>query len=87
MGVFVDTRTFRSGNSVAVRLPRELGFSPDVPVRLEKVGNTVHVTPLVDEGEEKRRLVRMLADLDAVGPVGEIEARDADIFPDRPGLY
>ena len=27
------------------------------------------------------------AALRALGPAGEIEARDADIFPDRPGLY
>lgn len=87
MGVVVDTRTFKSGNSVAVRLPRELGFSPDVPVRLERVGNVVHVTPLVDEDAEKHRLLAMLAELDAIGPVGEVEARDPDIFPDRPGLY
>jgi hypothetical protein len=42
---------------------------------------------LVDQNEERRRLLMMLAELDAIGPVGEIEHRNADVFPDRPGLY
>jgi hypothetical protein len=29
----------------------------------------------------------MVAGLRAIGPVGGIEERDPDIFPDRPGLY
>ena len=87
MGVNFTTKTFKSGNSIAVRLPRELGVGADVQVCLEKVGNAIHVVPVHDPAEEKRRLMNMLAELDAIGPAGEIEVRDPDIFPDRPGLY
>lgn len=87
MGTYIDTKTFRSGNSVAVRLPRELGFDADVAVRLERVGTGVHVKPLVDTAEQKRRLMRLVDRLTAIGPGHDIEQRDPDIFPDRPGLY
>ncbi|HEU0043608.1 AbrB/MazE/SpoVT family DNA-binding domain-containing protein [Sphingomonas sp.] len=87
MGIHIDTRTFKSGNSVAVRLPRELGFEADVAVRLEKVGRNIHVKPLLDPVEEKRRLHRMVERLRAIGPPDPSGPREPIEFPDRPGLY
>ena len=86
MGV-IETRTFKSGNSVAVRLPTELGFAADVAVTIERVGNELKIRPLVDPVEEKRKLSELVAALRAIGPVGEIETREPIEFPDRPGLY
>lgn len=85
MGV-VDTKTFRTGNSVAVRLPKELGFAAGIAVTIERDGTALVLKPKVDPTEDKRRLTNLIAALNAIGPVGEIEVRDADIFPDRPGL-
>lgn len=85
MGV-IETKTFKNGNSVAVRLPKELGFAADVAVTIERDGAALIVRPKLDQTESKRRLTHMIAALRAIGPVGEIEVRDADIFPDRPGL-
>ena len=48
---------------------------------------TIDLSPTKDPVEEKRKLTELITALRALGPAGEIEARDADIFPDRPGLY
>ena len=37
------TKTFKSGNSVAVRLPKELGFEAGVDVEVEHQGNGVMI--------------------------------------------
>lgn len=40
------TRIFKSGNSLAVRIPKELAFGPDVQeVEIERVGATLVVRP------------------------------------------
>lgn len=35
------TKTFKSGNSVAVRLPKEFGIEPGIEVELENQGQSV----------------------------------------------
>ena len=81
----IETRTFKSGNSVAVRLPKEFGYTADIAVTIEQDGTALVVRPKIDPVEEKRRLDRMMKALQAIGPVGEIEERCTDI-PERPGL-
>jgi antitoxin VapB len=39
------TRTFRSGNSEAIRIPKELAFGEGVEVVLERSGDTLRVYP------------------------------------------
>lgn len=41
----VNGKTFKSGNSVALRLPKELGIPEGVEVTLRKKGDTLEVTP------------------------------------------
>lgn len=44
------TRTFKSGNSLAVRIPQELAFIDAAQdVEIERVGNTLVVRPRVQE--------------------------------------
>jgi antitoxin VapB len=81
------TRTFKSGNSVAVRLPRDLGFPAGAEVALERRGRGVVIKRVDDPAEARARMAKLADLLDALGPTGEIEERDPDIFPDRPGLY
>ena len=83
----ISTKSFKSGNSVAVRFPRGTGLQPDVELTIRRDGDGYWVGPKANPTDAKRRLLAMLAELDALGPVGEIEQRDPDIFPDRPGLY
>ena len=85
----VHTRTFKSGNSVAVRLPKALGFGPDEELEIQQHGDAIWGRRIPDPAERAERLARWraaLAELQRLGPVGEIELRDPDIFPDRPGL-
>ena len=85
MGV-VETKIFKSGNSVAVRLPAELGFEPGVSVTVESVGNEVKIKRVIDPVEEKRKLSELVAALRALGPIDDPEPREPIEFPERPGL-
>lgn len=87
MGV-VDSKTFQDGDRVWVELPPEFGFTGDMPIRIEsnRTGVTIRPTEKPDPVEEKRKLTELIARLREIGPVGEVEVRDPDIFPDRPGL-
>lgn len=83
----INSKTFKSGNSVAVRLPKTLGFAADVEVVIERNGDTLTIRPVQDAVEEKRKLLAMLADLQAIGaPEDGVQERDRFEFPDRPGL-
>jgi antitoxin VapB len=82
----VSSRTFRSGNSVALRLPRALGIEADVEMRIEKEGNTLVVRPARDPAAEKAKLRRLVETLEALPAPGELQPRDRIDFPDRPGL-
>jgi antitoxin VapB len=80
----VRSRTFKSGNSVALRLPCALGVAADVEMRIEKEGDALIVRPAggpVAEKAKVRRLVEVLAAL----PIPDaIQPRDPIAFPDRP---
>lgn len=86
MGV-IESRTFKSGDHVAVVLPDALGIPVGLAVRLEWDGRTVTMRPAAEDVETKRTWPQVLERLAEIGPVGEVEIRDPDIFPDRPGLY
>ena len=80
----VDSKTFKSGNSEAVRLPKEVAFGADVEVTIRKVGDTLEITP-----KAKRRLTpaELVAELRAIGtPPGSPVGRLKPIFPTRKGL-
>jgi len=82
----VTSKTFKSGNSVAVRLPKEIAFAPDTPVVIERNGDVLTIRPAVDPAEERRRLAEFIAALRALPKPPEVETRDPIEFPDRPGL-
>ncbi len=86
----IEGKVFKSGNSLAVRLPREVAFPEGSKVIFEKNGDVLTIRPAKDPVEERRKVVEFVKELRALHaayPVGEVEERDADIFPDRPGLY
>ena len=83
----IHTKAFKSGNSVAVRLPKGLGVAPNTEIEIIRQGRDFLLRRVVDPVKEKAKLRKLVAMLDEICPVGEIEKRDADIFPDRPGLY
>jgi antitoxin VapB len=82
----VHTKTFKSGNSVAVRLPKGFAIPEGTEVELDKRGDTVTLRLTRNAAEQKARMLKMLDDLKAIGPVGEIEKREPIAFPKRRGL-
>ena len=80
------TKTFKSGNSVAVRLPKGFAIPANAEVELAKSGDVVTIRLARDEAEEKRRMLAMLDRLNALPKPPEIEKREPIEFPDRPGL-
>jgi antitoxin VapB len=82
----VTSKTFRSGNSIALRLPRALGIGADVEMRIEKDGDALVVRPAKDPAEEKRKLAELVEALRALPHPPEVQKREPIEFPDRPGL-
>lgn len=82
----VNSKTFKSGNSVALRLPRALGIAADVEMQIERSGDVLIVRRLKDPAEAKRRLKEMLAELAALPKPPSVEERDPIEFPERRGL-
>ncbi len=82
----LETRTFVSGNSVALRLPKALGIGPDVAMRIERRGNVLTVVPVHDPAEERRKVLELVEALDALPKPDTPEVREPFEFPDRPGL-
>lgn len=76
----VTSRTFRSGNSDAVRLPRDVSFGPNVEVEIERSGDVITL-------RLRRPSVKdMLAALDALPKPKTVQKRDPFIAPIRKGL-
>ena len=83
----VHTRTFKSGNSVAVRLPKGFAIPADTEVELDKSGDTVTIHVKRDPEEARRRMKQTWDDMAAIGqPPGGVQPRDPFEFPDRKGL-
>lgn len=78
----VDSKTFKSGNSVAVRLPKEIAFAPDTRVTIERNGDVLTIRPRRDSDEDRRLLIEMLDDLARLPKPGAIERRDPILFRD-----
>lgn len=81
-----ETKTFKSGNSVALRLPKALGVGPNERVVIERNGDVLTVRRLHDPAEAKRKLHALVEALRALPRPGEVQKRDPFEFPDRPGL-
>jgi antitoxin VapB len=76
----VTSRTFRSGNSAAVRLPKEVAYDGDVEVTIVRSGDVLTIYP------KRLSVADMLARLAELPPPGAIEVRDVAPLPERRGL-
>jgi antitoxin VapB len=81
-----ETKTFKSGNSVALRLPKALAIGPDERMLIEQDGDVLTIRRLKDPAEEKRKLLELVEALRALPRPGEVEVREPIEFPDRTGL-
>ena len=82
----VNSKTFKSGNSVAVRLPKEIAFAPDTKVTIARNGDVLTIRPALDPVEEKRKVAEFIATLRALKKPPSIEKREAPMPPERRGL-
>lgn len=75
-------KTFRSGNSEAVRIPKEMAFGEGVELTLERSGDVLKIYPARRDitGAE------LVARLDALPSPSSVEVRDEEPLPERPGL-
>jgi antitoxin VapB len=74
------TKTFRSGNSEAVRLPKEIGFGAGTEVEVVREGDVVTI--------KRRRMTNreLVESLRELPKPGSVQARVPIEFPERPGL-
>ena len=73
-------RTFKSGNSYAIRLPRDVALGANVELTLVKSGDVLTLYPV---RRSPRELVAKLATLPKPDYV---EVRDEEEIPEPPGL-
>lgn len=74
------SRTFRSGNSEALRLPKDVAFGEDVELVLVRSGNVMTIYPAATS------IAEMLATLRSTPIPREIEQRDDEPLAERAGL-
>jgi antitoxin VapB len=74
------TRTFRSGNSEAIRLPKDVAFGEDVELVVVRSGDVVTLYPAATSIPE------MIARLEALPRPASIEERDDEELPEPAGL-
>jgi antitoxin VapB len=76
----VRSRTFRSGNSEALRLPKDVAFGEDVELVIVRSGDVLTIYPAT------MTIPDMAARLRALPAPPRVEVRDVEELPDRPGL-
>ena len=74
------SRTFRSGNSEALRLPKDVAFGEGVELVIVRSGDVLTIFPAT------MTVGDMLARLRALPAPPTIEERETDGLPERPGL-
>jgi len=74
------SRTFRSGNSQAVRLPRDVAFADDMALTLVRSGDVLTIYPT------KPPLSEMIGKLRALPVPDAVEVRDVEPIPERDRL-
>jgi antitoxin VapB len=74
------SRTFRSGNSEAIRLPRDVAFGKDVELVIVRSGDVMTIYPAA------MSMPAMIERLRALPTPPTIERRDEEELPERAGL-
>ena len=75
-----NSRIFKSGNSEAVRLPKNVAFGREIPVTIVRSGDVLTIYPA------RRPLKDMLRRLQKLPKPSVVEERDVEPLPERPGL-
>jgi antitoxin VapB len=76
----VRTRTFRSGDSEALYLPKDVAFGDDVELVLVRSGNVMTIYPAATS------IIEMLSTLRSTPAPSSVERRDREPLAERAGL-
>jgi antitoxin VapB len=76
----VESKTFKSGNSEAVRLPKEVAYGAGVEVTIRKVGNRITIEP---KQGAKKTMADLVARLREIGPPPGPKFRRQRIVPPK----
>ena len=79
----IRTKTFKSGNSEAVRLPKEIAFGAGVELIAVRSGDVLTLYPAQ---KTKLSFTEMLNELAKLPKPDSVEEREPIEFPERPGL-
>lgn len=79
----VRTKTFKSGNSEAVRLPKDIAFGEGVELIAERTGDIVTLYPAQTP---RISLEEMFEALNKLPAPPSVQKRDKIVFPKRRGL-
>jgi len=74
------SRTFKSGNSEAVRLPKGAAYGTDVDVTIIRSGDVLTIYP------SRPPITELAHRLAALPAPAQVELRDQDLIPERDGL-
>ena len=74
------TRTFKSGNSEALRLPRDVAYGEGVELVIVRSGDVMTIYPATAS------IASMIEELQRLPKPSAIEQRDVEELPERPGL-
>ncbi len=87
MNATVKTSAFKSGNSVAVRLPKGFGIKAGEGLELVRRGQNIEIRRVVDHEYERAQLNELARELREIGSIDGDPNQGRIEFPDRPGLY
>jgi len=82
MNAIVNSKAFKAGNSVAVRLPKSFGIVEGTSLQLEKTAIGIVVREASDPAEIKRRWLALMDEMDALPGPDRIQTREPIIFRD-----
>ncbi len=88
VNAIVKSNVFKTGNSVAVRLPKSFGFKAGDAIEMKHLNGKVEIGLSTDPEAERAKVVELVRRLRELGPVVGGDPEDGRIeFPDRPNLY
>jgi antitoxin VapB len=74
------SRTFKSGNSEAVRLPKGVAYGAEIEVTIFRSGDVLTIYPA------RPPITELAARLAALATPDEVEVRETDALPEPSGL-
>lgn len=76
-----STKAFKTGNSIAVRLPKEIAFEEGTELVVERSGDVLTIYPA-----KKKNMADLIDELRRMPRPPHVEERDTEELPEPKGL-